>query len=195
MDVAMMKVVRHADTVRWVLAARDGDRAAFERLFEHIAPDLYAWAELRIARADRHHLEPADLVQEVWYRAYRVLDTYDPERVPFRYWLFRVAKNVLLEASRQLERPDRRAHFGQGSGHHALDSFQDEATTVTARLSRDEQLQDFVRQVRELDEDERELLVFCGLEGMPHRQVGERLGLSQSAVAKRWQRLRERLRP
>ena len=183
-----------SQTVQWVREATTGDRGAFARLFEHIAPDLYTWAEFRIRRQLRRHLEPADLVQEVWYRAFQVIGTYDPDRVPFRLWVFRVAKNVLLESARQLGRPDQAARHGQSTGNLALQNAPDEATTVTRRLTRDEELASFIDEVRGLEEHEQELLVYCGLEGMPHKKVGERLGISAEAVSKRWQRLRKRLR-
>ena len=43
-------------------------------------------------------------------------------------------------------------------------------------------------------QDERRLLQYRGLEGLEHQEVGALLGLSSDAAAKRWQRLRDRLR-
>ena len=44
-----------------------------------------------------------------------------------------------------------------------------------------------------LGSEERDLIVLCGLEGLPLQDVAARLGLGLEAVTKRWQRLRERL--
>ncbi|MEM8714003.1 MAG: hypothetical protein AAGG01_23925, partial [Planctomycetota bacterium] len=48
--------------------------------------------------------------------------------------------------------------------------------------------------VADLPKDERRLVVYRGLEGRGHAEVGELVGLDASAAAKRWERLRDRLR-
>lgn len=180
-------------TQRWLADAQAGDEQAFARLHEHLAPALYAWAELRIRPAQRAHLEPADLVQEVWYRAWRAFDGFDPEEVPFRPWLFRVAKNVLLEAVRAVQRSGSGGGIGPSTRLFALENHPDTETAVSRRLMRDESLAAFAERVRALSEDERKLVVLCGLEGLPHKEVADRLGLGTEAITKRWQRLRARL--
>ena len=61
------------------------------------------------------------------------------------------------------------------------------------RLARDEQLAAFREAVEALSEEDRALVVHCGMEGMSRAEVAERLGLGVEAVTKRWQRLRARL--
>lgn len=46
---------------------------------------------------------------------------------------------------------------------------------------------------RMIKQEERRLLARCDLEGLPHREVSERLGLNVARVTKRWQRLRQGL--
>ena len=81
----------------WVRSARKGDAGDFARLYEHIAPAVHTWAALRLRPDQAAMLDPGDLVQEVWLRAWRRIDDFDHERIPFRFWVFRIAKNVLLE--------------------------------------------------------------------------------------------------
>lgn len=179
-------------TARWLAEAQGGDADGFARLYEHIAPALHTWAELRIRPEQRAVIEPGDLVQEVWFRAWRQLEGFDPAATPFRFWIFRIAKNVLLEASRQSQRAERR---GSGSSERlrALDALADSITGVSVRLSRDETLALFRATVAELEADDQKLVLHCGLEGLAYKDVAPRLGLSIDAVAKRWQRLRAKL--
>ena len=178
-------------TQRYVLAAKNGDAAEFARLYEHIAPAVFTWANLRLRPEQKVILDPTDLVQEVWLRAWRKIESFDAERIPFRFWVFRIAKNVALEASRQARKPDRGR---QPSGDSdPLDTVADTITGVSARVARDESLERFQSAVLALPEDERKLVIHCGLEGLPLREVGERLGISEEAAGKRWQRLRLRL--
>jgi len=182
------------DTERLVRAAKDGGAESFGALYERIAPALYTWAEIRIRPQVRQWLEPGDLVQEVWCRALRAFDQFDPQTTSFRYWIFRVGKNVLLEAVRKAGSP---AAQGQAPGSSerllALGQVPDAVTGVSRRLSRQEELGRFREWVGELERDDRELLLHHGLEGLSHAEVGERLSLGAEAVAKRWQRLRVRL--
>ena len=177
-----------------VRRAREGDVSSFARLYERIAPSLHTWADLRIRPALRVRLEPSDVVQEVWCRAWRQMPSFDPEATPFRPWIFRIAKNVLLEAFRLLER---QAGGGGAPGPttrlFVLENLPDDATAISRRMARDENLASFGEMLRKLDEDDQKLVVHCGLEGLTHKEVAGRLNLSADAVAKRWQRLRTRL--
>jgi DNA-directed RNA polymerase specialized sigma24 family protein len=47
--------------------------------------------------------------------------------------------------------------------------------------------------VRALPEEDRKLVLLCGLEGLPHKEVAARMELGVEAVTKRWQRLRAKL--
>lgn len=184
-----------ARTEKLARAARRGDLESFRRLYELIAPSLYAWVRLRMPPLLREHLEVEDVLQEVWCRGLGALDRFDPDQREFRRWIFRVAKNVMLEALRRAQRMERlQGAGGETERLRALEQVPDDVTTVTRRLVRDETLQNFLRRVETLDAHERELVVYCGLEELPYREVATRLGIQREAVAKRWQRLRRRLR-
>ena len=181
-------------TSSWVRAAKGGDAQSFAQLYEHLAPSLLAWAELRIRPELRALLDAQDLVQEVWFRAWRGIEDFDADSVPFRLWVFRVAKNVLLEAVRASRKADRRRSGpGPTTRLFALQNLPDSATAVSRRLARDESLTAFTERVRKLERDEQKLVLHCGLEGLPYKEVAQRMELSLDVVAKRWQRLRARL--
>ncbi len=176
----------------WLAEVKGGDSDSFGRLYEHIAPALLTWAEFRIRPEQRQHVDTSDVVQEVWFRAWRQMESFDPEATPFRFWIFRIAKNVLLEAVRKTRRADV-AGAGTTAKIQQLGELQDTMTAVSMRLSRDEGLAAFRHEVDALPEEERKLVVHCGLEGLPLGEVAERLGISTEAAGKRWQRLRARL--
>lgn len=168
-------------------------RAEFARLYERVAPAVYAWARLRIRPEQRRHLDPDDVVQEVWCRAVTRFDTFDAEATPFRAWIFRVAKYVLLEAFRALRKTSALGAAPDGEGTRSPDTFPDEATSLTQRVARNEELRAFLAYVETLDDQERDLVIHCGLEGLGYDEVATRLGLTRDAAKKRWQRLRARL--
>lgn len=174
--------------------ARAGDAARFGELYERIAPALFTWADLRIRPELRQWIDPQDVVQEVWCRAWKVFESYDPAAVSFRYWVFRVAKNVLLEAFRKLDNPAYRARSRDASSKvlELLD-VPDSATAISRRVAKQESLLLVAQWVQSLDEDDRMLLIHHGLEGLTQAEVAERLDLQRETVAKRWQRLVARI--
>ncbi len=178
-------------TAVWLQNAQGGDQESFTQLYEHIAPSLMTWAYLRIRPEQRAHLDPADVVQEVWLRAWRQIEQLDGAGDYFRFWIFRVAKNVLLEGIRRGQKEQ--IAGGPSTRLRHADALQDPGTAISQRVARDEGLARFREEVAALPEDERRLVLHCGLEGMPLAQVAQRLGLTESAVGKRWQRLRARL--
>lgn len=171
--------------------ARDGDAESFRVLYERLAPALHVWGELRIRDDLRAQIDPQDLVQEVWCRAWRSLPDFQPDAAPFRYWVFRIAKNVLLEAMRR----KRSSAAGSGSTTRllALHEVPADATAVSQRIARDEGCRRLHEWVASLDSDDRELVVRCGLEGESHADVSRKLDLARETLSKRWQRLRKRL--
>lgn len=162
-------------------------------LYPPVAPALHAWACLRIRAEDRTRLQPEDLTQEVWLRAHQLFGSFD-QQAPFRPWLFAVAKNVLLEARRRLRHIKESAAQGSTSRIAALDQVPLEVTSITRRVAKNEDLRRFVDRMRALDEVEQQTVMHCGLEALPLKEAAERLGENYDATAKRWQRLRERMR-
>ncbi|MBL8862042.1 MAG: RNA polymerase sigma factor [Planctomycetes bacterium] len=180
------------DTERLARAALGGDPARFRELYERIAPALYAWASIRIRPALRGTLDPEDVVQEVWSRAWRAFPSFDPATTSFRAWIFRIGKNVLLEGFRKVQR-GARGEAGPTTRAFQLANVADPATAISQRVARDDGIQKLLAWVGELDADERALFVHVGLEGLSYTQAGERMGLAKDTVAKRWQTLRGRL--
>ncbi len=183
------------ETMQLAKAAKDGQEEQFEKLYERVAPSLFSWARLRIPPAVRPFLDEQDVVQEVWIRAVEIIDRYDPEKVNFRAWIFRVAKNVLLEAMRKLRADPRlRMEGGPSTRLFVIQNCPDNVTLMSARMRRDERIKIFTGYVEELGSPDREILVHCGLEGLKAQEVADRIDLSREAVIKRWQRLRESLK-
>lgn len=177
-------------------AASGPARAAkFDDLYVEVAPALYAWAELRIRPEMRSHVDPQDVVQEVWLRAVKRHASFDPDATTFRAWVLGIAKNVLLESFRKLRRtPLLEADLGRASRMFTLDGCPETITSFTQRLSKDDAVRRFLELAGSLEDSDRQILVRCGLEERTCADVARELELGEDAVIKRWQRLRARLR-
>jgi RNA polymerase sigma-70 factor, ECF subfamily len=184
-----------ADTQSLAREAQGGRLERLGDLYSRILPSLYAWARLRIRPEYRRVVSPEDLVQEVWLRGAQAFGSFDATKASFRAWIFTVAKNVLFEVQRRAWKQTREVTpEGSTSGHRALNDVPADVTSLTQRVQRDEGVRIFLERVAELDEDDRKTLIHCGLEELSLREAAERLDITRDAVAKRWQRLRERMR-
>jgi RNA polymerase sigma-70 factor (ECF subfamily) len=83
------------DDTALILVAQTGDLDAFETLVRHHTQAVYAHA-LRFF-GDTGAAE--DVVQEVWIKVYRSLDSFDG-RSRFTTWLYRVTRNCCLDSVR-----------------------------------------------------------------------------------------------
>lgn len=172
-----------------VRSFQSGADQSFAVLYERLAPALYAWTVLRAPRG----LDPADLLAEVWMHAVRRLPGYEEQRASFRAWIFGIAKKVLLRELRALDQRQQIAGGG-GEGGGDLERVPESVTSMSRRFERDESVRQFLSRIDGLGVEERELVVYCGLEGFSCGEAAARLGLSEAATTKRWQRLRSELR-
>jgi len=172
-----------------VRAFQQGAEQSFEQLYARLAPALYAWTVLRAPRG----IEPGDLLGETWLRAVRSVHEFDPARASFRAWLFGIAKKVLLH---ELRAHARRRTVAEPAGAEArgLEGIPEAVTSLSLRLGREESMARFLERIGGLAREERELVLYCGLEGSSCREAATRMGLSEEATLKRWQRLRAELR-
>ena len=134
-----------------------------------------------------------DLAQEVLCRAWTRRAQFTGG--DFRAWVFQIAKRVLLEHARRL-RKVKRVQIAEGDTARAdrLDQVSDHLTTLTRRIARSDEVQRLLQQTAGLDDVDRRLLLLCGMEGLPTREAAVVVGLGEEAAAKRWYRLRQKLR-
>lgn len=158
----------------------DAARATFVALVDAhagIVPKVarvYAWTA-----ADRD-----DLAQDILAQAWRAFPGYDAAR-PFGTWLYRIALNVAISWLRR-HVPRQRLTVPLDVDEHDLGGVGldgEEAERVAALTAA-------IRELAPLDR----ALVLLYLDDHPHREIAAVLGISESNVATKLQRLKQRLR-
>jgi RNA polymerase sigma-70 factor (ECF subfamily) len=117
------------DSIERCLAGEEG---AFEALYQQYARLVYHTAYLMLDNPQ----DADDVLQEVFIRVFRYLDTYDPARGAFTTWLHRITTNVCL---RHLDRsPAPSIPLPESLGHstrEAVDAQIDARQRVRQMLS------------------------------------------------------------
>ncbi|MBI2762219.1 MAG: sigma-70 family RNA polymerase sigma factor [Chloroflexi bacterium] len=107
---------------RLVQAAQGGDPWAFGRIFDHFHLPIYRFIASRVHRPS----DAEDLTQLVFVKALEALPRYEQRGIPFGAWLFRLARNTIIDHVRthhedsHLEQVAERAHDVAGPDELAV---------------------------------------------------------------------------
>lgn len=168
---------------RLVEAARQGDRAAFGRLYDRYARMVHG---ILLAKVPLREVD--DIVHDAFLQALRQLHTLrDVAR--FGAWLAAIARNRANDYHRraveEVELPDSLSH-DQVAG-----------STAGNRQDRDDEAAFLLAAIRELPETYREPLLLRLVEGMTGPEIAARTGLTPGSVRvnlhRGMQQLREKL--
>lgn len=184
--------------VRRALEHDDGPSWAW--VVSHLSPLLELQARYRLRRARLGHLDPRDVLNDVWLRSYPKLDRLRERDGRITPVLVRFLAQTLLlrinELLRESIRGSRRCPLpgGRSSGNACPEPLQGRETSADRRLLRAELQEEVRAALAQLGELDQELLILRGMEQLPVREIARRLGVAPGAVSMRYRRALERLR-
>jgi RNA polymerase sigma-70 factor (ECF subfamily) len=153
-----------------------------------------AWYEAygdRLYSYLRFHLPSADLAEdltaEVFLRALRAFERFDPSVGSPRAWLFRIAQNALRDHQRQARRR-------QVLPMVAMHDLRSEAPSPEERILWEEEVAGLLAAMGQLSPGDREVISLCYGSELSIAEAGEVLGLSGTATRTRLWRALGRLR-
>lgn len=126
-----------------------------------------------------------DLMQEIAMQLWKAWPRYDRTR-PFATWMYRIALNVGISSLRTRMRRS-------GSMRSLQDLAVEPAAEDARRPELDEHLEQLRRVIDRLGALDRALLILY-LDDRPQREIGEVLGLTETNVATKIARLKQRVR-
>ena len=159
----------HSDDSRLVALAKRGDEDAFAELYRSYADSIYRYALSR-------GLPPADaedVVSTVFMKAYQSLPGYRERGWPFSAYLYRIARNALIDEYRK----DRH----EASGEEAWDRPEPGAE-VDDQVARRAQLTAVRQALAGLPEDYQEVIRLRLLLELPTATVAAWMGRKEGAV-------------
>ncbi len=176
--------VANDDLNELVVAARSGDRAAFDELVRRTHAATYTLA-LRLTLNEE---DARDVTQEAYLRAYKGLKNYRGD-AQFSTWLYRITANC---ASTFLSTRTRHRHEELGEVHEPIDLSHEADVEMMAGSS---ELRDRLEvAMAQLPPRLRAVVVLRDVYDLPHEAIAAELGISVSAAKVRLHRARHRLR-
>jgi RNA polymerase sigma-70 factor (ECF subfamily) len=154
---------------RLVAAAQGGDPEAFGALFDHYYAPVYRFAAARVGRPS----DAEDLAQLVFVKALEALPRYEARGVPFGGWLFRLARNVVID------------HIRTRRDHATLDlvaeQTADEAGPDDLAVLRQE-MDSVAHALRRLTPEQREAVELRFFAGLSAREAAAAMGRQEGTV-------------
>ena len=159
------------DDAELVRRAQHGNSNAIGKLYDHHQPHIFRFVWSRV----RHQQTAEDMTGEIFTRMVTHLPNYRDSGLPFRAWLYRIARNLIAD------------YFRQHGGHTPLPL--DEAENVTENMG---DLDTLVQQtitmksvekaLDHIDPEQREVVIMRFLVGLPLKEVALSLNKTVPAV-------------
>ena len=159
-DAAIQRLVREAQA---------GDAWAFGRLFDHFHLPVHRYIASRVRRPT----DAEDLTQLVFVKALEALPRYEARGIPFGGWLFRLARNTVIDYARtrhehadlaqSADRPS------QDAGPDALAVTRQEIDAVGAALAT-------------LTDDQRDAIALRFFAGLSAREAAAVMGKQEGTI-------------
>ena len=154
---------------RLVAEAQRGDPEAFGRIFDAYVGPIHRFIASRVNRPS----DAEDLTQLVFVKALEALPRYEARGIPFGGWLFRLARNAIIDQVRT-----RRDHLSlvaavtretEDAGPEAMASLRDDLNRVARALI-------------ELTDDQREVIELRFFAGLSVHETADAMGRQDGTV-------------
>ena len=157
---------------------KQGHRGDFEHLVRRYQGPLF-----RIVGNLVDHSMVEDLVQDIFLIVYAKIGTFDPQRGTFRAWIYRIARNHALNASKK-----KREKLMEDMPDLAY------ARTPCQELFVKEIFACMDQVLRELKFQDRVIFVLAELEGLSYAEIAQIENLALGTVKSRLYRIKTKLR-
>ena len=154
---------------RLVAAAKAGDPEAFGSLFDVYYGPVYRYVASRVGRPS----DAEDLAQLVFVKVLESLPRYEQRGIPFGGWLFRLARNVVID------------HVRTRREHVTLDvigekSTDDQGPDELAVLR--QEMDSIAHALRRLTPEQREAVELRFFAGLSAKEAAEAMGRQEGTV-------------
>ena len=188
-DIAIPEQV--SDEILAAQVAR-GDSAALEALYDRYA-SIVLGISLKVI-GDRAAAE--DVLQETFWRVWRSADTYQSQRGSFTSWLFRIARNLAIDAYRRRNVRPQAMFDGEGADS-LLNRTPDPDGDVVEQVQEDLTNRKVRHALTSLPGAQRQVIEMAYFYGMTRQEIaeatGEALGTIHTRARLALQKLREEL--
>ncbi|MBV7330148.1 sigma-70 family RNA polymerase sigma factor [Chloroflexi bacterium TSY] len=161
-----VNTLSEAETIR---LAQHGNQDAFGTLYQRHLDAIYRYVHKRVGQID----EAENLTQIVFVKAWQALERYQPSTAPFRAWLYRIARNAVVDYYRSQK---------ETLLWEDLTLISDGHETPDELLLSDERSELVRKAMTQLKPSYQEVLTHRFLDSMDYPETAQKLGRKVNAV-------------
>jgi len=165
-------LIQELDDAVLIQKAKDGDTEAFGDLYERYAEPVFRF----IYSQTSNRFDAEDLTGDVFLRAWQSISRYEERGFSFSAYLFRIARNVMIDRSRKLRPVSELPEDEISVGEPILNS--EPSTILAAKLQHNE----LVKTLGKLREDYRTVLVLRFFNNLTTEETSDVMGRSKGSV-------------
>jgi RNA polymerase sigma-70 factor, ECF subfamily len=147
------------------VSQRDTD--AFQVLYESHLDTVYRYVYYKVGNGQLAE----DLTQHIFMKAWEAIHRYQWRELPFQHWLLRLARNAVIDHYRSMK----------PTNSSLLDPIS-VGVDPEVEIAQSEMVNTLQDAVRQLPDEQREVIVLRFIEQMPHADVAQHLGKSAATV-------------
>ncbi len=153
------------------------DKARFSLLFEHFSPRVKAFL---IKGGHLNEEKAEELVQETMIKVWRRSSTFSPAQASASTWIYTIARNTRIDCFRKQSREN----LESLSADDIYDSSYEDDSHYSSlvQIRRNDHID---QQLKELPQEQSEVLRMMYLQGMSGQQISDSLGLPLGTVKSR----------
>lgn len=152
-----------------VAAAREGDPDAFGALFDRFHERVHRYVASRV----RNPADAEDLTQTIFVKVLEALPRYEPRGVPFGGWLFRLARNAVIDYVRTRHEA---VELSAAADRPA------EALDPDAVVTLREELDQVAVALAKLTDDQRDVIALRFFAGLSAREAAIAMGRQEGTI-------------
>jgi RNA polymerase sigma factor (TIGR02999 family) len=179
-----MSESEHADITQWLDAARDGDRAALDRVLGTLYHELHAMARRQLAGQYGQTLDATALVHEAYLKLIGRRDVQFDDRAHFFAYAASAMRSVVVDYARQ------RLAQKRGGDLHRVTELPDD---IEGGLRLDEDmigLDTALTKLAAVDAKLAQVVELRYFAGLSEQEIAELLKRSERSIRRDWQKAR-----
>lgn len=177
-----------------LVQARSGDDSALWQLTEQLRPYLKAVVRRAVSPQLASKVDDSDIVQQALVRAVGKFAEFDGQNVEqWQAWLVTIAQNEARNAIRFWHQHRRTTLREMPQTQGPPGEIPADQSTPSQIAMRRERAARLMRKIQDLPEDQQQLITWRHFDNLSHKEIAERLGISEDATRHRWKSVLDRL--
>ena len=153
-----------------VKRAKNGEADSFGLIYDYFLSRVYRFVFLKVTNKE----EAEDLTQQVFMKAWEALPKFESERSPFAGWLFRIARNTVIDFYRT-----KKSNFSLDEGIGINDYLEDSPEDI---FFKNQERAQVMKSLDYLTEEQKEVVVLRFVEGFYYKEISHITNKNQASL-------------